>query len=181
MVRSALPSNAPFTSNPETLRAALTTAISARGRTALYDAILAGLTYLERGSHQRQVLVVVSDGGDNASTATLEQVETKIQASSTVIYTIGLVDPLEPDANPKRLRQLADATGGKAFLPRDTKQVEDAMRDIALEIRSAYTIAYVPTNTTRDGRFRRVRVMVHAPDGRDVRVRTRRGYVVEKG
>jgi Ca-activated chloride channel homolog len=178
-VRSALRSDAPFTNNAEILRAALMTAISARGRTALYDAISTGLAYLKNGSHQRHVLVVVSDGGDNASTATFEQVLKKVEASNTVIYTIGLIDPLEPDANPKRLRELADVSGGEAFLPRDTRQVEDAMRDTARDIRNAYTIGYVPTNSARDGRFRRVRVVAHAPDGRDLRVRTRKGYVVE--
>jgi Ca-activated chloride channel family protein len=180
VVRSALPPTAPFTNSAEVLRSALTAAISARGRTALYDAILAGLAYLEKGSHQRQVLLVVSDGGDNASTATFEQVMKKIHVSNTVIHTVGLMDPLEPGVNPKRLKQLADVTGGEAFIPRDTQQVEAAMHDIALDIRSAYTIGYVPTNPARDGRFRRIRVMVRAPAGRDLRVRTRRGYVVEK-
>ena len=130
--------------------------------------------------HQRQVLVVVSDGGDNASAASFEQVLTKLQVSNTVVYTIGLIDPLERDGKPKRLKQLAEATGGEAFQPDDRRQVADAMRDIAQDIRSAYTIGYVPTNTVRDGRFRRIRVMVRAPDGRDLSVRTRRGYLVEK-
>ena len=166
VVRSALPPGAPFTNNPEVLREALRARISARGRTAMHDAILAGLAYLAKGTHQRQVLIVVSDGGDNASTASFDQVLAKIQISNTVVYAIGLIDLLDRDANPGRLKRLAEATGGEVSLPSDMSEVESAMRGIAQDIRSAYTIGYVPTNTVHDGRFRRVRVMVVGRSGR---------------
>lgn len=179
-VRPALPARVPFTSDAETLRQALSTAISAQGRTALYDAILAGLEYLKKGSEPRKVLVVVSDGGDNASAATFEQVLRKTQVSNTVIYTIALADPLEHEANPKRLRQLAHATGGQAFEPRKITQVTDVLRQIARDIRSTYTVGYTPAQTERDGHFRRVRVLVAAPGRRGFSVRTRQGYVVEE-
>ena len=180
VVRTALPPGAPFTNNPEVLREALRARISARGRTAVHDAILAGLAYLTKGTHQRQVLIVVSDGGDNASAASFDQVLAKIQMSNTVVYAIGLIDALDRDANPGRLKRLAEASGGEVSLPSDMSGVESAMRGIAQDIRSAYTISYVPTNTAHDGRFRRVRVMVRGPERGDLRVRTRQGYAVER-
>ena len=78
------------------------------------------------------------------------------------------------------LRQLAEATGGRPFQPRDTSEVKRAMHQIALDIRTAYTIGYVPANAARDGRFRRIRVIARAPDRRALQVRTRQGYVVER-
>jgi VWFA-related protein len=179
-VRAALPADAPFTGDAETLRAALSGAIVTRGRTALYDAIAAGLDYVARGTRQTKVLVVVSDGGDNASTTGFDDLLRKAQVANTVIYTIGFIDPLERDANPKRLRQLADASGGEAFRPRDMTEVEDVLRHIARDIRHMYTIGYVPSNATRDQRFRRVRVVATALGRRDLRVRTRAGYVLEE-
>jgi len=178
-VRPALPPDAPFTSDPETIRGALATAIRARGRTALYDAVAAGLEYLEKGSHLRKVLVVVADGGDNASRGTFEDVLRKTQVSNTVIYTIALVDPLDRDANPGRLGRLADASGGEAFRPRDVSEVEEVLGRIARDIRNSYTLGYVSSNTVRDERFRRVRVTANTPGRRGVLVRTRQGYVVE--
>ncbi len=178
-VRSALPPDAPFTSNAETLRAALGQAISTRGRTALYDAIVAGLEMLARGEHERKVLLVVSDGGDNASQTTFDEVRTRSAISNVTIYTIGLTDPdpTATEANPKRLRELADLTGGEAFSLRDARQVSGVTRQIAGDIRVAYTIAYMPTNTAHTGSLRRVRVDVRAPDGRRVFARARTGYI----
>jgi Ca-activated chloride channel family protein len=178
-VRAALPADAPFTGDPDTLRAALASAIVARGRTALHDAIAAGLAYLVKGSHLRKVLVIVSDGGDNASRVTFDDVLRRTLISNTVIYAIALDDPLERDANPRRLRQLAEASGGEAFRPRDSGEIGDAMEHVVGDIRSSYTIGYVPDNAIRDGRFRRIRVVVNPPDRRSVTVRTRQGYVME--
>ena len=94
-----------------------------------------------------------------------------------------IATPLLPagqrDANPRRLKQLAEASGGEAFRPRDIGDIGDAMERIARDIRSAYTIGYVPVNETRDGRFRGIRVIVRPPDRRSVSVRTRQGYVME--
>jgi VWFA-related protein len=179
-VRAALPPDAPFTWESFTLSAALADAISARGRTAMYDAVMAGLEYASHGSREGKVLVVVSDGGDNASAATFDQVLRHTQASNTVIYTIGLIDPLERDANPKRLRQLAEASGGEAFLPDNVDEVADVLRHIARDIRNMYTLGYVPAGAVRDGQFRRVRVVVKAPGRGSLLVRTRQGYVVEE-
>ncbi len=176
-VRAALPDEAPFTSDIPTLRYALVRALSTRGRTALFDAIIAGLRYLERGHDERKVLVVVSDGGDNASHAAFREVLADAQASNAVIYTVALVDPIDRDNNPKRLRALAEATGGEAFTPSRIDDVADALKHIARDIRHTYTLGYVSSNATRDGTYRPIRLVVQPPPGTAVKVRTRAGYV----
>jgi VWFA-related protein len=169
----------PFTDSSMVLRKALSEAITANGRTALYDAIAAGLTYLSRGEHARKVLVVVSDGGDNESRTTFDEVRQMTASSNTLIYAVGLPDPLDTDARPGELKRLASATGGQAFFPKETSDVDLVLRRVAKDIRSMYTIGYTPTNAGPDGHFRRIRVTASSPDHRDYRVRTREGYVVE--
>jgi Ca-activated chloride channel homolog len=176
-VRAVLPPSSPFTDDPETLREALTRAISARGRTALYDAIAEGLVYSAQGSHPRKTLVIVSDGGDNASRTTFEQTLKRALTSNTVIYTVGLIDEVQGDADPKRLKQLADGTGGEAFRPRDIRQVLTLLPRIAVRIRQSYTLGYVPARRDRQGTLRRIRVSAKAPTGDTLVARTRIGYL----
>jgi len=83
---------------------------------------------------------------------------------------------LERDANPGLLRRLADATGGASFFPRRVDDVGDVLQKIADDIRHSYTLGYVSTNSARDGKFRRIRVVVNDPDRRSLRVRARDGY-----
>ena len=176
-VRSALPVSAPFTSDISTLREALTHTLNMRGRTALFDAIATGLNYLRQGHQERKVLVLVSDGGDNASRTTFADVMSRTQASNVLIYTVALMDPIERDSNAKVLKQIAEASGGDSFRPHDVRQIADVLRHIARDIRHTYTIGYVSSNSVRDGRFRTVRLAVRPPDGRRVIVRTRAGYI----
>ena len=180
-VRPALPSVSPFTSDSAVLRAALERTIAARGRTALYEASSAGVEYLDRGTRQRKALVLLSDGADNASRTTREAAVRKAQASNATIYTIALVDPAARDANPRLLRQLAEESGGQAFHPDDPGEIAEAFDRIARDIRHTYTLGYVSSNSVRDGAFRRVRVVVTAPPGRPLIVRSRAGYVAGQG
>jgi len=176
-VYPVLPPTAPFTNDSTVLRAALEHHVSARGRTALYDAITTGVDYLSRGTRERKVLVVLSDGGDNASHATQEASVRRALASNAVIYTIALVDPGARDANPSLLRDLAQASGGEYFRPNDARAIAAALGQIARSIRQTYTIAYTPTNTAHDGAFRRIRVVVTAEPRRPLVVRSRAGYL----
>jgi VWFA-related protein len=144
------------------------------GRTALYDAIVEAIDHLGRGSRTRKALVVVSDGGDNASAATLEQVLARARESNAAIYTLGVYEPEDIDKNPGVLKSLARATGGERFLPRSPGEMLKTCEQIAREIRSGYTIGYVPPD--RDGNFHRVRVEVQPPPSQKVSVRTRPGY-----
>ena len=162
-----------------TLRDALTRALVARGRTALYDGLVAGLDYVGKGRYERRVLVLVADGGENASTATFDEVLARARASNTVIYTIALVDPLERDRNPRRLARVAEATGGEAFAPRTIADVPDVLRHIARDIRSMYTVGYAPADVPGTPAFRRIRVVVRTPTRGNVRVHTRAGYLAD--
>jgi VWFA-related protein len=178
-VAPVLPPDAPFTNDPATLGGALTRAIVARGRTALFDAIMAGLAYAGRGSHPRRVLVIISDGGDNASSTSFDDVIRAVQASNVTIYTVALVDPLDRDANPGRMARLAEVSGGETFRPRSPRQVVGVLQEIARDIRQTYTLGYSPARPA-DGAFRRVRVIVTPPDDERLVVRTRGGYLAEK-
>jgi Ca-activated chloride channel homolog len=171
--------------NLGTFGSVMSHAISARGMTAIYDGILDGLERVGRGQHTRQVLIVVSDGDDNASKATLEEVIKKVQESDAVIYTIALTDPLTREGNPGLMRRLARATGGESFHPRRAAEVTEAFDRIAKDIRSGYTLAYAPTASSAGdaaGRKRRtVRVYVRSGEGQALRVRTRDGYFEKAG
>jgi len=144
------------------------------GRTALYDALVEGIDHLARGSRARKVLVVISDGGDNASEATLDRVLGRARESNAMIYTLGIFEPEDIDRNPGVLKSLARATGGERFLPRTPGEMLQVCERIAREIRSGYTIGYVPPD--RDGNYHRVRVEVQPSPSRKMTVRTRPGY-----
>jgi Ca-activated chloride channel family protein len=166
--------------NPAVFASAMSQAITARGMTAIYDGILEGLKRVGSGLHTRQVLIVISDGDDNASRATLDEVIKHVHESDATIYTVALIDPLTREGDPGLLRRLAHATGGESFRPRRVEQIGAAFERIAKDIRSAYTLAYTPTSapTVADEKARRrtVRVYVKPKDGRQLRVRTRDGY-----
>lgn len=154
------------------LEAAITS-VQPDGRTALYDGIMSALDHLERGSRARKALVVISDGGDNASDAELDQVLRRARDSNAAIYTVGIYDEMDLDRNPKVLKALAQTTGGERYLPRSPGDLLRVCHQIAREIRSGYTIGYVPPD--RDGSYHNVRVVLDARP-RKLNVRTRPGY-----
>jgi VWFA-related protein len=171
-----LPPEKAFTSDRDELKLALDRSVT-RGQTALFDAIAAGLRHLDRGKRTRKVLVVVSDGGDNASRMRFDQVLDAALRNDVVIYSIGIYDPNDRDVRPGLLRQLADATGGEAFFPRGNDAVTPVLERIAHDIRSSYTVGYVPPSGATAGRPRRVHVEVRAADGRKLAVRARSSYI----
>jgi Ca-activated chloride channel homolog len=174
-VRFDLPDNKPFTDLPGQLEVALSH-IKADGETALYDAIAAGLEHLKSGNRDKKVLIVISDGGDDASKETLKQVLAMARQSDTIIYTLGIFDQNDPDKNPAVLKQLARETGGEAFLPTSLSQVVPICEQIASDIRNQYTIAYIPTDRKQDGTYRTIQVKAEAPHRGHLFVRTRAGY-----
>ncbi len=149
------------------------------GRTALYDALVAGFDRLQQAARARKVLILMSDGGDNASHATAQLVLQRARRSNVAIYTIGLFDDSDRDRNPRLLKWLAHDSGGERFVPRSPGPLLTACEHIAREIRAGYTIGYAPP--ARDGAFHRVRVVVAPQDGRRVEVRTRPGYFAANG
>lgn len=180
-IHTPLPAERPFTNSEPALRVALVQAIKARGQTAIYNAVNAGLDYVQKGGFERQVLIVLSDGGDNASDTTRARVLANAQASNAVIYTIALVDPMDSEADPGFLKQLSESTGGVAFRPKDAAEVEDILQRVARDIRNMYTIGYVPSEVAARGArkeaLRRVAVDVRLPTGQKLAVRTRRAYL----
>jgi Ca-activated chloride channel homolog len=173
-----LPPEHPYTSDHDELRRALSRS-TARGQTALFDAIAMGLRHLDGGHRTRKVLVVVSDGADNASHTRFDEVLDRALRKDVVIYTIGIYDANDRDAKPGLLRQLADVTGGEAFFPRTNAEVTPLLERIARDIRSSYTVGYTPPAGAN--RPRSVRVDVRAPDGRKLAVRARSSYIGPSG
>lgn len=163
-----------FTSDASTLRHALGRS-TARGKTAFFDALAAALRHLQSGHEPRQVLIVVSDGGDNASSTTCDDILGAALRSDVVIYTVGIFDPADEDKNPKLLRKLAAVTGGESFFPKTNDEVTPVFERIARDIRSSYTIGYVPEEG-RSGEHR-LHVDLRDPERRKLAVRARSVYV----
>ena len=171
-VQDTMPNRVVAASDLGGIEAALTRLVP-DGRTALYDALVAGLDRLNVATRPRKVLVVMSDGGDNASQAKLDTVLARARQSNVTIYTLGLFNADDRDTNPGVLKKLAYTTGGARFLPESAGRLLQDCQHIAREIRSGYTIGYVPPD--RDGAYHRVRVDIQSPDRR-LTIRTRPGY-----
>jgi len=174
-VSFGLPANTPFTNKTAELEVALSK-VAADGMTALYDAVAAALDHLKKGNQDKQALIVISDGADNASRHNLAEIMALARRSDAIIYTIGIYDRDDPDRNPGSLKQLANATGGEAFFPGSVNNIVQICERIARDIRNQYTITYVPTNINYDGKYRVIQVKAGAPDRGRLRVRARAGY-----
>jgi VWFA-related protein len=158
----------------------LAQAISSRptlGQTALYDAVVVALQRLRVGSQEKRVLIVISDGGDNASKHTLAEVLTLVEQATALVYTVGVFDEDDPDKNPAVLRRLAHITGGEAFFPKELDDVVSICERIARDIRNQYTVGYVSTNVEQPGVYRSIRLVARAAGKGKLAVRTRSGYI----
>jgi Ca-activated chloride channel homolog len=175
-VSAGLPAAIRFTNSAEELEAAITRAPPG-GQTALYDAIAAGIGQLQGGGRDKKVLIVISDGGDNASHRDLDEVMKLAQRSSAVIYTVGIFAPNDPDSNPGALERLARASGGQSYLPEQLSEIETICASIARDIRHQYTLGYTPINPPTDGSYRKIRVVARRPGQGALHVRTRTGYI----
>ena len=164
-----------FSSDPRELEEALT-AVKARGRTALYDAVTEGLNHLQYGHLEKKSLIVISDGGDNASHVKYSQVLAQARQSQAMIYAIGLVGADDTEENPKLLRRLCKDTGGIAYFPLQSESVAKVSTEIARDLREQYSIGYAPQNIQRMDAFRKIEVKVTAQGRGNLRVRTRPGY-----
>jgi Ca-activated chloride channel family protein len=181
-----------FVSNIEDLKAALDK-IDSRGGTALYDAVYAALDHLKLGNRDKKVLLVITDGEDNASRYSFDELVRHAQQSNAEIYTIGLLGSEEPGGlfklhgggsrrAAKVLEKIAQSTGGKSYFPKSLDEVGPTCEQIAREIRNQYTLAYYPTNPKKDGSFRNVRIEAFPANGHTrLVVRTRPGYYAPKG
>jgi VWFA-related protein len=146
------------------------------GTTALYDAIIDGLIRLRDAAREKKVLIVISDGGDNASKAPLDRVLKMAEQSNAMIYTIGIFEPDDPDGKPAVLRRLAHETGGQAFFPSQLTETVEICERIAKDIRDQYTIGYSSASEKRDGTYHKIRLTARSKTGGKLAVRTRAGY-----
>lgn len=169
-----LPETQLFSDDIHQLQAALWRGVP-EGRTALYDALEMSLHQLDFGRRDKKTLIVISDGGDNVSAHKLEDVMRDVLKSAATIYTIGIFDEDDPDRNPGVLKRIAQVSGGSAYFPRKLNEILPICRDIAKDIRSRYTIGYVPVSTNRPSE-RRVQVAAISASGHHLAVRTRSRY-----
>ncbi len=174
----ALPPETPFTSDRAILRTALLSN-PAQGRTALNDALKMALEHLDKGRLDKKTLVLVSDGGDNASDVTKDEIVKLAEHSLATIYTIGIFDADDRDKNPGFLRELAKITGGEAFIPENKDHLVGICEKIARDIRSRYTLGFAPSDIpgAKPGKPRPLRVTAIDPtSGKKLDVRTRTQY-----
>jgi VWFA-related protein len=164
----------PFTSNANQLAKAISD-VSARGKTALYDAVAEGLNHLRFGHWEKKALIIVSDGGDNASQQTFSQILAMAQHSQAVIYSIVLVGSDEEE-NPGVLRRLCKSTGGIAYFPTSRESVAGISNLIASDLREQYTLGFAPEKHGSSASFRKIQVKVSATDHGKLKVRYRPGY-----
>jgi Ca-activated chloride channel family protein len=165
----------PFTSDVDVLTARIGR-VDAIGGTAMRDAINLAQDYLsEHGARDRKVLVVITDGIDNASVVTRDRIERQAEERDTIIFAVGLFgDESRARQGRHELDQLAERTGGIAYYPAGIDAIDDLVLEIARQIRNQYTIAYAPLNQALDGTYRSIRITVSAPER--LSVRTRAGY-----
>jgi len=165
-----------FSSDPKDLQEALDR-IEARGMTALYDALVGSLDHLKKGTKDKKVILIITDGEDDASRETLQFAVRAAQESNAVIYAIGLFaddSRAEKRKGESALKEITKATGGVAYFPETVDQVESLCTAIAKDIRNQYTIGYYPTNTAKDGGYRTVKIEVKP--GAGLTVRAKPGY-----
>jgi len=170
------PGNKDFLTDIKEMQEALTR-IDSRGGTAMRDAIAKSIEWLKKAHKEKKVLVVVTDGVDNASSISLEDLVRDARQSEVLIYSVGLLTEEEKrsaSSAKRQLNALAEATGGLTYYPKEVSEVDPIAHQVARDIRSQYTIAYKPTNEALDGSYRKIKVTVKAPGNPVPRIRT--GY-----
>jgi Ca-activated chloride channel family protein len=165
-----------FTSDVKLLQTALHQ-VSAKGSTALYDAIVASAVHLGSSPLEKKVLLVITDGQDNMSQETLLEASHRLQqANGPTLYAVGLLGSGLEGSGREALQRLAERSGGVSYFPETLDQVDSITRSVAHDIRSQYMIAYKPRNQNVKPGYQSVRVEAHAPGYNKLIVRTRTGY-----
>ena len=172
--RRGLPDLIPFSDNIDLLRSALWQGVP-EGRTALYDAMEMALRQLALGRRDKKTLVLISDGGDNISVHKLPDLMHDVLTSLTTIYTIGIFDEDDPERNPAVLERLAHLSGGMVYFPKTLDQITPICRQIAKDVRTRYTIGYIPGAEGKPER--RIKVVASDPNHEKLIVRTRTSYL----
>lgn len=165
--------------------------LKADGETALFDAVAFALDGLKRARNRKKVLVVITDGEDNASRLKFRGLIERAEEEEAVIYTVGMFGSMgsglslmgmaryERDGRAE-LKKLAEVTGGSSHFPNDVDQCKSVMKEIAREVSQQYSLGYYPKNKERDGKWRRVKVEVSRDRNSQLIARTRSGYYARK-
>ncbi|MGE0130818.1 MAG: VWA domain-containing protein [Blastocatellales bacterium] len=154
-----------------------------RGQTALYDATYLGAEKVKEGRHDKRAILIISDGQDNSSRYNYGELKKLLKENDVQIYCIGITEEYAAAGSMMDMQgravldEIARSTGGMAFYPSAYGELEDAVTRIALVLRHQYSIGYVPVNEQRDGKWRKIKVRVHAPKGMpSLVVRSKEGY-----
>ncbi len=160
-----------FTSNTEEIQNRLTFT-QAKGRTALLDGVYMAMSHMKKARNPRKAIIILSDGGDNSSRYTESEVKNLVREADVQVYAIGIFEPIagrgrsaEEMAGPGMLTELAESTGGRHFPVENLNELPDVAAKIGIELRNQYVLGYTPTNTTKDGKYRRVQVKLKQPRG----------------
>lgn len=176
-VSLGLPKGIPFTSDVGQLLGAVSRN-RAFGNTALFDGIAVALEHMKTGTTNRKALIVISDGGDNASRLSFQALLKRAEASNAQIYTLGVFDDMFSGKDSGVLKRLAKVTGGKSYFPESPSQITGICQQIARDLRLEYTIGYHPSNPNSGGSYHAIRVRATAPGNGRLHVSTRAGYLM---
>ncbi|MGH9744378.1 MAG: VWA domain-containing protein [Candidatus Acidiferrum sp.] len=167
--RAELTSN--FTNSVEDLQSSLMLT-SAKGRTALLDAIYLGLSEMRGARNGKRALLILSDGGDNHSRYSENDVKRLVREADTQLYAIGIFDPLgyrdktpEELNGPSLLSEITEMTGGRVFAVERLEDLPDIATKISMELRNQYVLGYRPSNKAHDARWRKIKIKLRAPRG----------------
>ncbi|MGB7022843.1 MAG: VWA domain-containing protein [Candidatus Acidiferrales bacterium] len=159
-----------FTSSIEELQNRLLFS-APKGMTALLDAVYLGMSEMKGARNARKALLIISDGGDNHSRYDYSDVKRFLRETDVQIYAIGIIDPDACDRTPEEcagpgfLQGLASMTGGRSFTVKNLDDLGDIATKISMELRNQYVVGYRPRNTTRDGKWRKIKVKIRPPRG----------------
>ncbi len=159
---------ADFTTSIEDIQSKLVYA-NPKGRTALLDAIYLGMNRMHKAKHQKKALLIISDGGDNHSRYTEAEIKSMVKEADVQIYAIGLYDrdfkTAEEREGPQLLSEISDVTGGRTFTIGNTNELADVATKIGIELRNQYVLGYRPSNPSKDGKWRKIKVKLNPPKG----------------
>jgi len=171
-----------FTNKPEDMQSGLGR-LQTGGLTALLDAVNLGIAEMKNAKNPRKALVVISDGGDNNSRYSQQEIRNIVREADVQLYAMGVFEAFflsltkEEVSGPKLLSQIAEQTGGRAFGASEASQLEAIAEKIAIELHNEYSLAYSPSHAERDGKLRKIEVRIKQPKGLpDLKARWRTGY-----
>lgn len=157
-----------FTNSVEQVQSQLVY-MAPKGRTALLDAIYLGIAKMRRAKHQKKALLIISDGGDNRSRYTENEIKSMVREADVQIYAIGLFDQSprsdEERFGPQLLAEVTDVTGGRTFTVDNPNHLADVATKIGVELRNQYVLGYRPSKPAHDGKWRKVKVKLAIPKG----------------